>query len=97
MSEKRTGRQSARASSTDWERLRKMSDESVRAAVEADPDAHPTDPSFWKSSKVVMPARKQAVTIRLDADLLEWFRKEKGYQTRINAILRTYMEAQHSE
>lgn len=30
---------------------------------------------------------------RLDADLLRWFRRERGYQTRINAILRAYMQA----
>lgn len=36
---------------------------------------------------------KQLVTMRLDADLLEWLRQERGYQTRINAILRSYMDA----
>jgi len=41
-----------------------------------------------------MPRRKETVTMRLDADLLEWFRRERGYQTRINAILRAYMNAQ---
>ena len=40
-----------------------------------------------------MPKAKQTITIRLDADLLEWLRKQKGYQTRINAVLRTYMQA----
>jgi aryl-alcohol dehydrogenase-like predicted oxidoreductase len=35
----------------------------------------------------------QVVTIGLDADLLRWFRQQRGYQTRINAILRTYMNA----
>ena len=40
-----------------------------------------------------MPSRKAVVTIRLDADLLEWFRQQRGYQTRINAILRSYMKA----
>jgi uncharacterized protein (DUF4415 family) len=34
--------------------------------------------------------------MRLDADLLAWFRKQRGYQTRINAILRTYMKAQEN-
>jgi uncharacterized protein (DUF4415 family) len=43
-----------------------------------------------------MPKPKETVTIRLDADLLAWFRRERGYQTRINAILRTYMAA-HTE
>jgi len=32
--------------------------------------------------------------MRLDADLLRWFRQNPGYQTRINAILRAYMLAQ---
>jgi uncharacterized protein (DUF4415 family) len=41
----------------------------------------------------VLPHPKQAITIRLDADLLDWFRRHKGYQTRINAILRAYMNA----
>jgi uncharacterized protein (DUF4415 family) len=34
--------------------------------------------------------------MRLDAFLLAWFRQEKGYQTRINSILRAYMDAQKS-
>ena len=33
------------------------------------------------------------MTMRLDADLLAWFRQQRGYQTRINAILRAYMKA----
>ena len=79
---------------TDWEVLRARSDAANRAGVEADPEARATDEEFWKDAKVVMPTRKEVVTIRLDADLLEWFRHHKGYQTRINAILRAYMKAQ---
>ena len=42
-----------------------------------------------------MPQAKETMTIRLDADVLEWFRRQgKGYQTRINAILRSYMRSQ---
>ncbi len=52
----------------------------------------PPTPAFGKA-KVVLPPPKQTVTIRLDADLLEWLRRQKGYQTRINAVLRTYMDA----
>jgi len=40
-----------------------------------------------------MPRAKKTVTIRLDADLLDWFRRHRGYQTRINAVLRAYMAA----
>jgi uncharacterized protein (DUF4415 family) len=51
-----------------------------------------TDADFWKNARVVTPRAKETITIRLDADLLEWLRKQKGYQTRINALLRTYMQ-----
>ena len=46
---------------------------------------------------MVAPQRKETVTMRLDADLLEWFRRERGYQTRINAILRAYRNAHASD
>jgi uncharacterized protein (DUF4415 family) len=42
---------------------------------------------------VVWPRPKETVTIRLDAGLLDWLRRARGYQTRINAILRAYMKA----
>ena len=71
-----------------------MSEREVRRGIEADPEARPTDTAFWKQARVVLPRRKEAITIRLDADLLEWFRQHKGYQTRINAVLRSYMRAQ---
>ena len=80
-------------SGTDWNRLRNMSDTANRAAIESDPDAMPTDEEFWKTAGVVLPRRKEVVTIRLDAEVLEWFRQERGYQTRINAILQAYMKA----
>ena len=87
-------RKTLRASSgTVWERIRNMNAKAVRKGIEADPDAHPTDAEFWKTAKVVLPVPKEIVTIRLDADLLRWFRRERGYQTRINAILRAYMQA----
>jgi uncharacterized protein (DUF4415 family) len=97
MNQKRTGKASSRKptkSLTDWKRLRSLSDREIRNAIEKDPEARPTDTSFWKKAKIILPQPKQTVTMRLDADLLTWLRQQKGYQTRINAILRTYMEAQ---
>src|ERR1019366_4354097 len=79
MKEKRTGKTSVKER-TDWNRVRSLSE-------------RPTDAEFWKKARVVIPAAKQTITIRLDADLLEWLRKHKGYQTRINAVLRTFMDA----
>ena len=92
MSAQPTGKTSAKTG-TDWKRLRSLSDREIRKAVESDPEALPTDTKFWKKAKVVLPQPKQTITIRLDADLLEWLRGQKGYQTRINAVLRTYMDA----
>ena len=56
-------------------------------------DSQPTDEAFWKDTHVVMPRWKESAAIRLDADLLQWFRSERGYQPRINATLRAYMKA----
>ena len=92
MKKRHTGKASVKQS-TDWKRLRSMSEDDIRKALEADPDVRTTDISFWKKAKIVKPRNKQTVTIRLDADLLEWLRRQRGYQTRINAVLRTYMEA----
>jgi uncharacterized protein (DUF4415 family) len=73
-----------------------LTDKDIGRAIGADPETRPTDTNFWKGAKIVLPQSKQTVTIRLDADLLAWLRRQKGYQTRINAVLRTWMEAQKS-
>jgi uncharacterized protein (DUF4415 family) len=93
MSDDISGTTSKTEPKTDWRRLRSMTDEEIHAAIIDDPDAKPTDEAFWKEARVVMPRRKVTVTMRLDADLLDWLRCERGYQTRINAILRAYMNA----
>ena len=96
MKEQPIGKASLKGVATDWKRLRALSDKGIASAVKADPEARPTDVDFWKQAKIVIPKAKQTVTIRLDSDLLGWLRQQKGYQTRINAVLRTYMEAQKS-
>ena len=80
---------------TDWQRVRKLTTAQIRAAIAADPDAAPElDETFWKNARVVMPDNKVSMTVRLDSDVLTWFRSlGKGYQTRINAVLRSYMKA----
>lgn len=82
-----------RGTATDWSHLRRRSALAIRKGIAADPDAHATDAQFWETAKVVLPTPKEIVTMRLDADLLRWFRRERGYQTRISAILRAYMQA----
>jgi len=97
MSDDTSGKALKNKAATDWDRLRAMSDAEVHAAIVDDPDAHPTDDAFWREAKLVEGTRKQTVTMRLDADLLAWFRRERGYQARINAILRAYKDAHASD
>jgi uncharacterized protein (DUF4415 family) len=62
-----------------------------------DAPAHSVDEEFWTNSRVVMPrsAGKASVHLRLDADVLEWFRAQGGgHLSRMNAVLRSFMEAQ---
>ena len=57
-------------------------------------DISELDDSFWDNANIVYPENKKPVTLRLDTDVLEWFRSTgKGYQTRINAILKSYVKA----
>ena len=50
---------------------------------------------FFRNAKLVMPAGKRQVTLRIDADVLDWFRAQgKGYQSRMNAVLRAYAATQ---
>jgi uncharacterized protein (DUF4415 family) len=56
------------------------------------------DETFWKNAEVRLPETKTAVYIRLDGDVLDWLKSQgKGYQTRINAILRSYYEAHRDD
>jgi len=53
------------------------------------------DDAFWQKARIIFPEeRKKQITLRLDADVVEWFKSQgRGYQTRINAVLRAYYEA----
>lgn len=52
------------------------------------------DDSFWRKAKLVMPENKKAISLRIDNEVLKWFKaKGKGYQSLMNAVLKTYVEA----
>jgi len=58
-------------------------------------DIPETDANFWKDAEIHIPKKKKTLTIRIDPEVLAWFQGQgKGYQTKINSILKTYMEAQ---
>jgi uncharacterized protein (DUF4415 family) len=78
---------------TDWSRFDGITDAEIEAAVRDDPDAAPlVDDDWFASATLVMPKPKEQISIRLDRDVLEHFRRYPRYQTRINAILRAAME-----
>ena len=58
------------------------------------PEAESLGAEFWKSARVVVPPGKTSVHLRLDSDVVEWFKSRgKGHLTHMNAVLRAYVEA----
>lgn len=78
----------AKPSKTDWAKVDTLKDEEIDYA-----ENPPLGDTFW-SEAVLLPG-KQQVTLRLDRDVLRYFKSRgKGYQTAINTVLRRYVEAQ---
>ena len=78
-------------SKTDWKRVNAMSQAEVERLADMDEGPLPDD---WDSTVMVgLPAAKQEIHIRLDGDIIEWFKAQgRGYQTRINAALRAFVQ-----
>ena len=73
---------------TDLKRVPRLGDRA------SDPDTFLPDEAWLKQAKLVKPPAKKTITLRLDPDILAWFRKQgPGYQTRINAVLRAFVQA----
>jgi uncharacterized protein (DUF4415 family) len=80
-------------SRTDWARVDAMTDDEIEARMRDDPDWADFIDIDWSKAELVIPVPKDPISIRLDKDVLDFFRATgKGYQTRINAVLRHYME-----
>ena len=74
----------------DLSRLRRMTEAEIRRT--APPEIADLPEDFWDDGEVVTPVSKQAISLRVDEDVLDWFRQSgPRYQTRINAVLRSYM------
>lgn len=80
---------------TDWARVDALTDEDIDAAIASDRDAAPiVDKEWFEGATLELPERKQAVSLRVDADVLRWYKeKGPGYQSRMNAVLRQYAQA----
>ena len=82
----------SRKSRTDWKRFDTMTDKQIDFS-----DTPEVTPDMFARAVVrrgLKPVpRKEQLTIRVDSDVLEWYRRQgPGYQTRINALLRAYMQ-----
>lgn len=77
---------------TDWKRLDAMTDDGIDTS-----EIPELDDEWFKNAKVVFPQKKKAISLRVDGNVLEWFKsnsKGRGYQTLMNAVLKSYVKAQ---
>ena len=74
---------------TDYRRLDAMTAGDVEASAQGE------ETFDWSKAQVGFPSPKRPLTMRLDGDVIDWFKKQgRGYQTRMNAVLRRFVEAQ---
>ncbi len=81
---------------TDWEKIANLTDEEIDAQIAANPDAAPA--IDWDEVNFIKVSPKKAISIRLDKDVIDFFKGQgKGYQSRINDVLRSFMEHETSK
>lgn len=80
-------------SRTDLARVRTKTAEELERDIASDPDFSGVPEDWYKSAEAVMPTPKKLLSLRLDSDIVDWFRQQgPGYQTRINAVLRAFVK-----
>ena len=86
---------SDRQGRTDLNRIVAMTDDQIEALAESDPDNPASTEEAWADAVAFVPPRKTVINARFDSDIVAWFKAQgPGYQPRMNAVLRHYMEAQ---
>lgn len=71
--------------------MRRMSEKDIMRTSPEELSDLPAD--FWDDAELVIPVAKRAISLRVDEDVLEWFRSlGPRYQTRMNAVLRAFMK-----
>ena len=86
-------RSSSKGSKTDWRRVDALRDSDIDLTDIPEVTPESFAKAIFRRGLQTDPGKEQ-ITLRLDADVLAWFRSQgKGYQTQINALLRAYMTA----
>jgi uncharacterized protein (DUF4415 family) len=81
-------------SKSDWAKANAMTEEEIEVAIASDPDEAGMIVD-WSKGTMVLPEPKAVLNMRVDRDILDYFKHQgKGYQSRINAVLRTFVEHQ---
>jgi uncharacterized protein (DUF4415 family) len=84
----------AKGGRTDWARVDAITEAELEQMDRDDPDLQGFEDIDWSKATLVLPDPKAAISIRLDTDVLAFFKAGgAGYQSRINAVLRSYMKA----
>ena len=82
-------------SQTDRARILAKSEGELERDIAEDPDWQDIPRDWRKTAELIMPGPKQLLSLRLDQDVVQWFRGQgPGYQTRINAVLRAFVQEQ---
>jgi uncharacterized protein (DUF4415 family) len=77
---------------TDWTKIEATTEADIEASIKNDPDDIAGEPD-WTKAVIGVPARKEHINIRIDHDVLDWFRgRGKGYQTMMNNVLRAFVQ-----
>lgn len=80
---------------TDWSRIDKFTPAEIERMALADAENPATTAADWAVVTIGMPPLKAPVHAKFDVDVVDWFKAQgRGYQARMNAVLRRYMEAQ---
>ena len=88
------GRLEKMTDASDWQRVDALTEDEIHQAALADNDWDGLVEIDWSKIEITRPARKTAISIRVDEDVLSFFKAGgDGYQKRINAVLRSYVTA----
>lgn len=83
---------------TDWAAFDALTEEQIEEAIKNDPDWQEFKDLDWSEAVLVIPPKKKAISIRVDEDVLDYFKHEgAGYQRRMNAVLRSFVEQKKSK
>ena len=76
---------------SDWSKIDTLKNNQIDYS-----DSPELNDDFWENAQLIVPKPKVKITLRLDSEIFEWFKsKGKGYQTKINSVLKSYVKACH--